>query len=774
MDYRLNEILSQFGGVKEGDQLRIPCPVHHGKDNNCAVWIDDKQHVAAHCHSHGCAVGEFLYDNVPCLKKVARGRITKEDKDKARWLRDEEADAFEPPRAWPPRQKEMAYSRQWWYTTPDGVPINFAVVRYDHPTQKKKATIPFIYGQIPDGRKLWVAKGPSKPQWYNLHTIAPAHTVIFVEGEKCAAYIHKMLGPRVTGVAWSGGAGRVKDLDVEAIAPLLENKQIILWPDNDDPGHDAMWRGTINLYDRLRAFDIVVDLVDTRDLEASTDCADIDSIDGLTHCLKQTTSPDKQRFEQVYERCELSRVMNFTEEQIRTVPCGVGDACKQCKFMYMNCGSPLDTVNIGPVESSFAIIASEKRYIKIDNPSIVYDDQALTMMYAHLPGYSSTGANAPHNVMKNSRVLMKCERRDFLPGKPLKHDNVFNLWKPIVWDRSNADAEAWLDIGRNWASDHELKVLLQHMAFTLRHPEIKINWQIIVRGDTGIGKSLFLSTFFKIFQRHRQFCTITDDMLNGGFNGEIIGAKVASIEEMMAARGGYSVENRLKNYCASPPDTIPINVKFGSQFHVANVLSLYVQTNNEVPFKISDNDRRWFVIDCDLNDAQKLHTVMSEERIREVLEPGYEDRICEYLSSVDLSDFKPGDNAPKSEGRELIIKSSLPYYRDVAPELLENDWHEIVTLGDVQEFVQKRLKMTVNRRAMGNVMRAVGWTNLETMVRLSNGDRIRPWATDNAKKYLKYGIENGSIDLGLVKAQWEKQRYRSIRPGKLIDIDDYR
>lgn len=771
MDYRLNEVLSQFGGEQEGNQIRIPCPVHHGKDNNCAVWIDDRNNVAAHCHSHGCAVNDFLYDNVDCLKKKKRGPISKEDKNNAIWLKDEEAEIFEPPREWPTRTKEYRYTKQWWYTSPDGVPINFVVVRYDHPTKNKKQTIPFIYARLTDGRKQWIAKGPKQPQWYNLHRIEAAETVVFVEGEKCAAHITQKFGSRVAGISWSGGAKRVADVSVKDIIPLIKDKQIILWPDNDDPGHDAMWRGTINLYDRLHGLGVIAALVDTSDAQASTDCADIESIDGLTHCLKNTISPDNLKFEEIYARCELSRLMNLGEEQLRTIPCGMGEVCKQCRYHYMQCGSPIDVLNIGPVESSFAIIASEKRYIKIDNPSVVYDDQALTMMYAHLPGYSSTGANAPHNVMKNSTVLMKCERRDFLPGKPLKHDNVFNLWKPIVWDRSNHDASTWVEIGRNWASEHELKIILQHMAFTLRHPETKINWQIIVRGDTGIGKSLFLSTFFKIFQRHRQFCTITDDMLNGGFNGEIIGAKVASIEEMMSARGGYSVENRLKNYCAAPPDTIPINVKFGSQFHIANVLSLYVQTNNEVPFKISDNDRRWFVIDCDLNDAKKLHTVMSTERIQEVLQDGYEDRICEYLSSIDLFDFKPGDNAPTSAGRELIIKSSLPYYRDIAPELLENDWHEIVQLSDVQDFVQKRLKITVNRRAMGNVMRAVGWHNCETQIKLSDGTGIRPWITDKRRKYYQ---DEATLLRPLVKNQWEKQHYRSIKPGKLIDIDDYR
>jgi 5S rRNA maturation endonuclease (ribonuclease M5) len=117
---------------------------------------------------------------------------------------------------------------KWKYD--DGQGCSFWIVRTDLPNGDKKIR-PW---RMVDGE--WVEKKPLKPPsgypLYNLDKIKNADTVVLVEGEKTASAIPH----RWVATTFSGGAQSCTHTNY---APL-KGKKVIIWPDNDEPGRDAM------------------------------------------------------------------------------------------------------------------------------------------------------------------------------------------------------------------------------------------------------------------------------------------------------------------------------------------------------------------------------------------------------------------------------------------------------------------------------------------------------------------------------------------------------
>lgn len=106
----------------------------------------------------------------------------------------------------------------------------------------KKIVIPLSYGYWKGDHiePRWSLKGYQSEQktLYNLPLLQehPKATVLIVEGEKTADAANKMLkDSNIVCLTWSGGAGAVSKTNWE---PLF-NKDVIIWPDNDQAGFKA-------------------------------------------------------------------------------------------------------------------------------------------------------------------------------------------------------------------------------------------------------------------------------------------------------------------------------------------------------------------------------------------------------------------------------------------------------------------------------------------------------------------------------------------------------
>jgi putative DNA primase/helicase len=128
-------------------------------------------------------------------------------------------------------------SKVWAYRDGDGDVIGY-VCRFDLPDGGKEI-LPYVYAT--DGnRSEWRWMGFAKPRpLYNFDLIKanPKATILIVEGEKTADAAQAQLDPAKTVVTtWIGGARAIAHTNWNPV----QGRKVILWPDNDNPGREAM------------------------------------------------------------------------------------------------------------------------------------------------------------------------------------------------------------------------------------------------------------------------------------------------------------------------------------------------------------------------------------------------------------------------------------------------------------------------------------------------------------------------------------------------------
>jgi len=103
----------------------------------------------------------------------------------------------------------------------------------------KKRFVPRVWGYSQaDAIESWASKGfPTPRPLYGLMRLVakPSAQVIIVEGEKCADALQRAL-PEAVVISWAGGANGIRQTD---LLPL-QGRTLVAWPDNDDPGKQAM------------------------------------------------------------------------------------------------------------------------------------------------------------------------------------------------------------------------------------------------------------------------------------------------------------------------------------------------------------------------------------------------------------------------------------------------------------------------------------------------------------------------------------------------------
>ncbi len=134
----------------------------------------------------------------------------------------------------------------------------FIVARLDN-TDGTKAIYPIVYHE----NKGFAFEGYKGKSLYGAETLKDFDTVIVVEGEKTADAARKIF-TKAAVVTWPGGCNGVNRGDWD----LLKGKSVVLWPDNDEPGVNAMQKIAGLLTEST------VSIIDVSSLEPKQDLAD--------------------------------------------------------------------------------------------------------------------------------------------------------------------------------------------------------------------------------------------------------------------------------------------------------------------------------------------------------------------------------------------------------------------------------------------------------------------------------------------------------------------
>jgi hypothetical protein len=142
------------------------------------------------------------------------------------------------------------------------------IVRFDHLTAPKQIRPVRYCGRFDGkGHVLWMKALDGPLPLYGLDRLAarPDAPVLVVEGEKSAEAAARIFPDHVV-ITWPSGANNVHRVEMLAV----EGKQLVLWPDNDPPGRDAMRKFAAHAYQAgaisIRMVDVPPDFGEKWDL----------------------------------------------------------------------------------------------------------------------------------------------------------------------------------------------------------------------------------------------------------------------------------------------------------------------------------------------------------------------------------------------------------------------------------------------------------------------------------------------------------------------------
>lgn len=294
---------------------------------------------------------------------------------------------------------------------------------------------------------------------------------------------------------------------------------------------------------------------------------------------------------------------------------------------------------------------------------IFYTPEAYQNTYSHL------APEARKDALQGGRVT-KVDRLDFAPLMPAifedKGIKYGNSWHPEELPSGvEGDASPWLNhfdtLGWGGASK---KHLLQWMAFTILHPDQKINHMIILGSGEGAGKDFLLTPLTQAMGQ--QAYTINGEALLSDFNSYVLSTKYLHINEAELGdrREAVAVSNKLKPLSAAPPKKLELNEKGVKGVQVRNILNATMTTNSQLPVRLNGPSRRMFCLWTDFTTRGADLEVKPEwekfwtEHWHWMENGGAEICIWYLRNKVDLSDFNAGAAPPMTSFLRNIIEAS--------------------------------------------------------------------------------------------------------------------
>lgn len=293
-----------------------------------------------------------------------------------------------------------------------------------------------------------------------------------------------------------------------------------------------------------------------------------------------------------------------------------------------------------------------------------YSPDAYQNTYAHLD------AEARREALQGGRVI-KVDKIDYAPKMPpiftSKGVTYANSWSNTHESKGvKGDASRWINHFDTLGWGQHREHILQWMAHTILHPEVKINHILLLGSVEGCGKDWLVYPLVKAMGENHT--TISGEELIEGYNDYSLNTKYLHVNEIDIGNRQEAkiVANKLKPLAAAPPDIIRINGKYEKHLKVRNIVNCSMATNSHHrPIRLEGASRRFFPVWSDLQVTDIHGNRLPEwknfwDKSWEWMknEGGVEACIWYLHNCVDLSNFNPGSPPPVTDFLKDIQESS--------------------------------------------------------------------------------------------------------------------
>lgn len=391
-------------------------------------------------------------------------------------------------------------------------------------------------------------------------------------------------------------------------------------------------------------------------------------------------------------------------------------------------------------------------------------DRAKRIFYtpeAYQNSHSHLDEEARKSALQGDLVC-KVDRLDYAPKMPqiFKENGITygNSWS----DRTEVqgyegDVSCWLNHFDTLGWTKHKDDLINWMAYTLQHPEVKINHMILLGSPEGSGKDWLLWPL-----RHAMgdnHTLIDAEELLSGFQDWAIGTKYLHVNEAELGdrTEAKQVSNKIKPLAAAPPEYIRVNQKNIKPIRIRNLLSIAMTTNSQTPLTLNNDSRRILALWSNLN-VRDEHGNMKPEWARywkeawDWMKNGGAEAVIYYLRHVvDVSNYNPGVPPPVTDFLRDIRDSSKSPMEQTIEAFIANRIgcfnSDLVTASDMvetfkagpligEQFMYADHKYFTPAR-VGSIMRQM--TSVEQLRARQKYDDLKVWALRDAHIYSALG-----------------------------------
>ena len=544
-------------------------------------------------------------------------------------------------------------SARWTYFDGDGNVLGY-VARYDPPDSRKQI-VPWTFSSDGWGMGQWPVPRPL----YRLQELEarPEDPVLIVEGEKAADAAAALAGSPYVSTTWPGGAQALGRANWQ----VLRGRKILLWPDADQAGIEAMQR----LAAILAPIAAEVKLIDPTGRADGWDCAD----SGWTRWS------DARAW--IAPRAALWKPP-APEPAAKPEPQPAADP------------TPPDSDEIGTLEppdwyKRFAFLLSSADFFDLHRRKLV-ERKSFDAAFRHHKMHSiHANANGLHSRVTAStsydenRIAMGARTLAgmiYAPGNSLfvGHDGEVygNTWRDGRPAGTPGDVSPWLEHAERMIPDpEERQHCLDWMAYKVQHPATKINHGILHGGRQGSGKDTLWMPFLHAVggKTGQNIKTVTTDELQSAFNYYVL-SEVLVLNELREPQlqDRRALENKLKPLLAAPPETFSVNEKGRHPYPSVNRLSVLGFSNERVSLSLSADDRRWMVLWSEAG-------ILPQQEARALwqwYQAGGLDRVAYWLRQRDVSNFAPGDRPMVTDAKTVMMEGGLSAGEALLAEAMRN------------------------------------------------------------------------------------------------------
>lgn len=465
------------------------------------------------------------------------------------------------------------------------------------------------------------------PLYATENLLSSKKSIIICEGEKATEAARRLLGSEYECITWgSGSAGSPR----KAFWQPIIDRQVIIWPDKDEPGRKAA-----NKLAGILKNTRIVQVWDEDRLMNGDDLYDVGNSESEVEWIKKL---------------------------IQDAPAGLAALGQAIKGQY---------VYVTQLELFFDV-----------NTGLSSSPQSLRR--AHMAELE----DLDHELLTDP-AFKKVTQTTYYPGQPLflmEEDpgtgvftERYNMWRDTGCESREGIPTVFLNHLDNLIPDKTIRdEVLDYLSFCVQHPGEKVSFCPLITGEQGIGKSYLLQVM-KCVLGINHVTEVTTENLSSDFNTWAENSSMIFVEEIMAS-GKREMTNRMKTYLTSP--TLMINGKGINLRKITNRVNFMLFSNEFTPLFLEKDDRRFLVYRSPMRRKPEQYY----ENLFDSLQGGEKHQIRHYLENRDISEFNPSKPAIMTETKMAMIASSESSAYLALRLAIQSKRHPFT--GDVAEMIE--------------------------------------------------------------------------------------